>query len=245
MAKMNPFRFSTIYQDDESDLLMYVHRPYKASTGTWLCKDPLGDAAFFLDQIKKEKTARGRKHLTEQANLPSYLFVCNDPESKIDLLGLNPTYSWGPASNCKQGDKEAFIQVWLGGSRLGGSGVDDGKHGRGSDKPNCPPLYPSSIGGSFSDTPGWSLGVFGIDGGTWGINGEKVEVCHVCLEPCCGGYKIVKIGPCMSYTISSEGGDLSNIGTSSDGPSAGFSQMVNSSYSGVLGGGCIKCANPN
>ncbi len=32
MAKANPFRFSTKYQDDESDLLMYAHRPYSAST---------------------------------------------------------------------------------------------------------------------------------------------------------------------------------------------------------------------
>jgi RHS repeat-associated protein len=33
MAKVNPFRFSTKYQDDETDLLYYGHRYYKASTG--------------------------------------------------------------------------------------------------------------------------------------------------------------------------------------------------------------------
>ena len=41
MAKVNPIRFSTKYQDDESDLIMYPYRPYKASTGTWLSRDPM------------------------------------------------------------------------------------------------------------------------------------------------------------------------------------------------------------
>ncbi len=41
MAKLNPIRWSTKYQDDESDLIMYPYRPYKASTGTWLSRDPM------------------------------------------------------------------------------------------------------------------------------------------------------------------------------------------------------------
>jgi RHS repeat-associated protein len=41
MAKANPFRFSTKYQDDESDLLYYGYRYYNASTGRWLNRDPL------------------------------------------------------------------------------------------------------------------------------------------------------------------------------------------------------------
>ena len=32
MAKANPFRFSTKYQDDETDLLYYGYRYYNAST---------------------------------------------------------------------------------------------------------------------------------------------------------------------------------------------------------------------
>jgi RHS repeat-associated protein len=40
MAKVNPFRFSTKYQDDESDLLYYGYRYYKPSTGGWLSRDP-------------------------------------------------------------------------------------------------------------------------------------------------------------------------------------------------------------
>jgi RHS repeat-associated protein len=41
MAKLNPFRFSTKYQDDETDLVMYPYRPYNASTGRWLSRDPI------------------------------------------------------------------------------------------------------------------------------------------------------------------------------------------------------------
>src|SRR5574338_1648219 len=41
MAKANPFRFSTKYQDDETDLLYYGYRYYNASTGRWLSRDPI------------------------------------------------------------------------------------------------------------------------------------------------------------------------------------------------------------
>jgi RHS repeat-associated protein len=44
MAKANPFRWSTEYQDDESDILMYPHRPYSASTGRWLSRDPIEES---------------------------------------------------------------------------------------------------------------------------------------------------------------------------------------------------------
>lgn len=40
-AKTNPFRFSTKYQDDETDLLYYGYRYYDASTGRWLSRDPI------------------------------------------------------------------------------------------------------------------------------------------------------------------------------------------------------------
>ena len=43
MAKANPFRFSTKYQDDETDLLYYGYRYYSASIGRWLSRDPLGE----------------------------------------------------------------------------------------------------------------------------------------------------------------------------------------------------------
>jgi RHS repeat-associated protein len=41
MAKANPFRFSTKYQDDETDLFYYGYRYYSASTGRWISRDPM------------------------------------------------------------------------------------------------------------------------------------------------------------------------------------------------------------
>ena len=66
MARNNPFRFSTKYADDESDLLYYGYRYYKPSTGTWLSKDPIEENG--------------------EANL--YGFVCNNPDCYVDTLGL-------------------------------------------------------------------------------------------------------------------------------------------------------------
>jgi RHS repeat-associated protein len=40
MAKANPMRFSTKYQDDESDLLYYGMRYLRTSMGGWLSRDP-------------------------------------------------------------------------------------------------------------------------------------------------------------------------------------------------------------
>ena len=66
MARANPFRFSTKYQDDETDLLMYALRPYSPPTGRFLCKDPIGE--------------HGGRNL--------YGFVGNDPLDRFDPLGL-------------------------------------------------------------------------------------------------------------------------------------------------------------
>ena len=65
MAKANPFRFSTKYQDDETDLLYYGYRYYNPSTGRWLSRDPIHEKGGF--------------------NL--YAFVANNPVSEFDILG--------------------------------------------------------------------------------------------------------------------------------------------------------------
>ncbi|MDR3574548.1 MAG: RHS repeat-associated core domain-containing protein [Anaerolineaceae bacterium] len=66
MAKNDPFRFSTKYQDDESDLIYYCFRYYKPSTGTWPNRDPI----------------------FEKGGVNLYEFVSNSPVNAVDFLGL-------------------------------------------------------------------------------------------------------------------------------------------------------------
>lgn len=66
MAKGNPFRFSTKYQDEESDLVYYGLRYYRADTSRWLNRDPIG----------------------EDGGLNLYGFVGNDAVNQVDRLGM-------------------------------------------------------------------------------------------------------------------------------------------------------------
>jgi RHS repeat-associated protein len=66
MARANPFRFSTKYQDDETDLLYYGYRYYNSSTGRWLSSDPYG----------------------EEGGVSLYCFVANSLNGSFDMLGL-------------------------------------------------------------------------------------------------------------------------------------------------------------
>jgi RHS repeat-associated protein len=68
MAKANPFRFSTKYQDDESDLLYYGYRYYSASAGRWLSRDCI----------------------LESGGPNLYAFVLNNSSLYIDILGREP-----------------------------------------------------------------------------------------------------------------------------------------------------------
>lgn len=67
LAKANPFRFSTKYQDDESDFLYYGYRSYNPSTGRWFSRDPIGE--------------KGGKNLRA--------FSRNNSVNNIDVLGLS------------------------------------------------------------------------------------------------------------------------------------------------------------
>ena len=66
MAKANPFRFSTKYQDDETDLLYYGYRYYNASTGRWINTDPI----------------------EEDGGINLYAFLANESIASIDFRGL-------------------------------------------------------------------------------------------------------------------------------------------------------------
>ena len=66
MAKLNPFRFSTKYEDDETGLLYYGYRYYNPSTGRWIGRDPA----------------------EEDGSLNLYAILGNDPVDDVDYLGL-------------------------------------------------------------------------------------------------------------------------------------------------------------
>ena len=66
MAKVNPFRFSTKYQDEETDLFYYGFRYYDASMGRWIGLDTIEE--FGGNNV--------------------YAFVGNRSLSHFDLLGL-------------------------------------------------------------------------------------------------------------------------------------------------------------
>jgi RHS repeat-associated protein len=64
-ARANPFRFSTKWHDDESDLLYYGYRYYQPGTGRWINKDPI----------------------EEEGGLNLYGFVNGEPINNADNLG--------------------------------------------------------------------------------------------------------------------------------------------------------------
>jgi RHS repeat-associated protein len=66
MAKNNPLRFSTKYQDDESDLLYYGYRYLNNQTGRWIGRDPS----------------------QEKGGLNLYVFAINNALIFVDARGL-------------------------------------------------------------------------------------------------------------------------------------------------------------
>ena len=93
----NPFRFSSKYTDDETDLIYYGFRYYSPEMGRWLSKDPLGDAAFF-HRFTHGMRSRDRARWGRYAVAPAYVFIDNSPICYVDEFGLkhgNPVYGPG------------------------------------------------------------------------------------------------------------------------------------------------------
>jgi RHS repeat-associated protein len=98
MARANPFRFSTKYQDDETDLVMYPRRAYNPSTGRWLSRDPSADLSaqpaalppvtYSDTELAEEDEPDGNTPPDLLAMVrPAYRFVDNNPIAHFDPLG--------------------------------------------------------------------------------------------------------------------------------------------------------------
>ena len=93
MAKANPLRFSTKYQDDESDLLYFGYRYYSATLGKWCGRDS------FLANLSLSRESRAQVYPIDVNPLVGpnlYAFVRNDPISDYDILGLRPPLPGDP-----------------------------------------------------------------------------------------------------------------------------------------------------
>ena len=188
MAKANPCRFSTKYQDDETDLLYYDYRYLNTSTGRWLSRDPM----------------------QEDGGLSLYAFVCNDSVDFLDLFGLvdykfevvtgdpfSPTSidafsgKWGQPWFCASGDylvmgASAYSSVTIV-SRSKPWPIGAGNACNSVDKPNpagtiilylrdeCPGSYEVSIRGMVQLTTTGRYGMAAaklLGGGRYLINGK-------------------------------------------------------------------------
>jgi len=126
IAKVNPIRFSTKYDDDESDLLYFGYRYYKPSTGDWMSSDPLTEPGFYLitngRQVSENSSLSdddgGSANINdflvsggpsayafvddfrEERNFNHYNFIGNNPQDHYDLFGLTGRGTCHPNGHC-------------------------------------------------------------------------------------------------------------------------------------------------
>ena len=117
MATGDPLRFSTKYQDNETDLLYYGYRYYNLSTGSWISSDP---GAQVTSASNPQATPNG-----DETNV--YLFADGDPQNHWDFLGLeafqalsegyafrDPWYGsfWGASQSRLRSSTDAYYFGW-------------------------------------------------------------------------------------------------------------------------------------
>jgi RHS repeat-associated protein len=91
MAKLNPKRFQTVTDDDETDLLYYGYRYYNPSTGRFIKRDPAEEEGASLLRTGRQSDdqfdANGN-WIGETNSVNLYAFVANDPVDSSDYLGM-------------------------------------------------------------------------------------------------------------------------------------------------------------
>lgn len=85
MAKLNPIRFSTQYEDDFTGDRKWLHRDLRHDR--WLSRDPIGEEAFLAAYVAG-RPWREQLRIRDESLQPSYVYLANDPIASIDSLGL-------------------------------------------------------------------------------------------------------------------------------------------------------------
>jgi RHS repeat-associated protein len=129
-AKAGPFRFSTKYQDDETDLLYYGYRYYNASMGRWCNRDPLEEAGGLNMYSAFNNSSPNNED--ERGEFP-YLLVCpcaRDITCVVHCHAANPfviftsrttpigtwwhgVWTWDCDDSCGGSHQETTTQSWI------------------------------------------------------------------------------------------------------------------------------------
>jgi RHS repeat-associated protein len=97
MAKANPLRYSTKYQDDETGIFFYGYRHYSADAGRWMSRDPIAESgAALLRDLGGLVDASGLERAVSaaieqgllRAELELYQLNGNDGVNFVDPVGL-------------------------------------------------------------------------------------------------------------------------------------------------------------
>ena len=202
---------------------------YKMESGRheWPNRDPMGDWAFLRMQLAG-KTRQERESLTRQSRLPNYLFVKNESICHIDYLGLATGTTTWQAPPCGDGATIQYIQVVLGGNTYDSilGAVTFGGFPRVDNGGGSTPYYPNTL--PVVSPPGESGAVFGDKPRGFSCN-LSFEVCRVCVKD----GKIIHIGPCKKWHVSTTDQDLGGDPTLLY-PDSTFINVLNGSFPGVM-----------
>ena len=119
LAEVNPFRFSSEYADDETNLVYYNYRYYNPSLGRWTNRDPVGEWGHIIT-----KTIINSVNNTNNKEYNIYAFCFNNAIVSFDLLGEQIPDVWGLCTlACYLGFKNSeelyyIYQAWSDPSKL-------------------------------------------------------------------------------------------------------------------------------
>jgi RHS repeat-associated protein len=87
------FWFSSKYLDQETGLYYYGFRYYSAESGRWASRDPLGEIGWWsmysLEKFAGHPMNAVNEEVMALGDMSTYAYLENEPEARIDFLGLD------------------------------------------------------------------------------------------------------------------------------------------------------------